>query len=237
MLTLAKGFTINGSFGYNKIAYDKFSDTNGDYKDNRATYAPEYTYNLGFQYRHASGFYVRGDLIGQDRMYFDQANKFGHDPYALVNARIGYEMDSLSLDIYVYGKNILGTEYDYKVDYGGMYTFYNEPLSHRFSHCKKHIQTDGQVKQPARLSKIPPAPAPCHPRSNLQQIFSVLPWCYTCGILEGCGKISMKSVPNRIGNCLYFPAIICQHFLRKVDAKISDMIRYGHAIHLSEQGR
>ncbi|PIE68611.1 MAG: TonB-dependent receptor, partial [Deltaproteobacteria bacterium] len=125
LLTLTKGFTINGSFGYSKVTYDEFSDTNGDYKDNRAVYAPEYTCNLGVQYRHASGFYVRGDLIGQGRMYFDQANKFDHDPYALVNARIGYEMDSL--DIYVYGKNILDTEYDYEGDYGGMYTFYGEP--------------------------------------------------------------------------------------------------------------
>ncbi|PID74898.1 MAG: hypothetical protein CSB28_00795, partial [Desulfobacterales bacterium] len=125
LLTLAQGLTVNGSFGYNKVSYDEFSDASGNYKDNRATYAPEYTCSLGIQYRHASGFYIRGDLLGQGRMYFDQANQFVHDPYTLVNARIGYEMDSL--DMYLYGKNIFDTEYDYEGDYNGSYTFYREP--------------------------------------------------------------------------------------------------------------
>jgi len=122
---LTKGLSVNGSFGYSKLTYDDFSDNKGDYSGNQAVYAPDYTFNLGAQYRHSSGFYVRGDVVGYGKMYFDTANNFSRDPYALVNARIGYEMEHF--DMYLYGKNIFDTKYDSVGDYGGSYTFFSEP--------------------------------------------------------------------------------------------------------------
>jgi len=125
MALLTDEITLNGGFSYNSTTFDEYKDAGGDYKGNSATYAPEYTFNVGSQYRHANGFFVRGEVIGYGKMYFDRANKFARDPYALVNARIGYEWEHV--DVYLYGKNIFDTRHDFEGEYEGSMTMYNEP--------------------------------------------------------------------------------------------------------------
>lgn len=69
-------------------------------------------------------------------MYLDKANEFSRDPYALVNAKIGYETENF--DIYIFGKNLFDTDYDTEGYYGGLFTLYNDPreigvsLTYRF---------------------------------------------------------------------------------------------------------
>jgi outer membrane receptor protein involved in Fe transport len=116
--------TMRG-FGYTDIEFDDFEDVLGDYEDNDNPFAPEYTFNIGAQYRHYSGFYARADLIGYGKMYFDKANDYSRDAYEIVNAKIGYE--AKHFDIYLYGKNLFDEEYDSDEYYGGMYTIYSDP--------------------------------------------------------------------------------------------------------------
>ena len=110
------GMTLNGSFGYNNTEFDEFSDVLGDYNGNKNPFAPEYTYSLGGQYRHATGFFARADLIGYGEMFFDKANKYSRGAYEIVNAKIGYEANSF--DIYLYAKNLFDKEYNSYGYYG-----------------------------------------------------------------------------------------------------------------------
>ncbi|WP_321413734.1 TonB-dependent receptor domain-containing protein [uncultured Desulfobacter sp.] len=130
---LFDGLSVVAGFGYNHIEFDTFEDANGNYEGNMATYAPEYTFNIGAQYRHRNGFYARADLIGYDKMYTDYENTYKRDAYQVVNVKIGYETDRY--DIYLYGKNIFDEEYDTVDKY---YISYSEPgaiglqLTYRF---------------------------------------------------------------------------------------------------------
>ena len=119
------GLSLMAGFGYTDIEFDDFEDALGDYEDNDNPFAPEYTFNIGAQYRHYSGFFARCDLIGYGEMYFDKANDYSRDAYEIVNAKIGYE--AKHFDIYLYGKNIFDEEYDSDEYYGGMYTIYSDP--------------------------------------------------------------------------------------------------------------
>lgn len=117
--------TAMAGFCYNDIEFDEFSDALGDYKDNETPYAPEYSFNIGAQYRHGSGFYSRVDLIGYGEMFLDRANEYSRDAYEIVNLKIGYETEHY--DIYLYGKNIFDEEYNSEGYYDGFYTLYSEP--------------------------------------------------------------------------------------------------------------
>jgi iron complex outermembrane receptor protein len=119
------GLSLMAGFGYTDIEFDDFKDALGDYEDNENPWAPEYTFNIGAQYRHYSGFYVRADLIGYGKMYFDKANEYSRDAYEIVNAKIGYEAEHF--DIYLYGKNLFDKEYDSDEYFGGFSTMYSDP--------------------------------------------------------------------------------------------------------------
>ena len=122
---VSDGLSLMAGFGYSDIEFDTFKDALGDYKGNNTPYAPEYTFNIGAQYRHDSGFFARADLIGYGKMYFDKTNDYSRDAYEVVNAKIGYETEHF--DVYLYGKNIFDEKYDSEGVYGGMYTIYSEP--------------------------------------------------------------------------------------------------------------
>ena len=116
--------TLMGGFGYTNIEFDEFSDAAGDYAGNKNPYAPDYTFNIGAQYRNSKGYFARIDLIGYGKVYYDKANMYSRDPYQVVNAKIGYETDRF--DIYLYGKNIFDEEYDIPYT-SGMYMLQSGP--------------------------------------------------------------------------------------------------------------
>ncbi|SDU29402.1 TonB-dependent receptor [Desulfobacula phenolica] len=119
------GMTLMAGVGYNNIEFDQFKDINGDYKGNKNPFAPEYSFNVGVQYRHGSGVYARADLIGYGKTYLDKANEYSRDAHEIVNTKIGYETEKF--DIYLYAKNLFDKEYDLVGYYGGMYTIYSDP--------------------------------------------------------------------------------------------------------------
>ena len=122
---ISDGLSLLAGFGYCDIEFDTFSDARGDYKGNKNPFAPEYTFNIGGQYRHPGGFYVRADLIGYGKMYFDKANQYARDAYEIVNAKIGYE--AKHFDVYLYAKNLFDKEYDSDGAYDGLFTIYSDP--------------------------------------------------------------------------------------------------------------
>ena len=122
---ITNGLSIMAGLGYTNSEFDKFEDALGNYEGNTVPFAPDYTFNIGAQYRHPIGFYVRADWIGYGETYFDKENNYSRDPYQLVNSKIGYETDNF--DVYLYAKNLFDEEYDSIGYYDGFYTIYSDP--------------------------------------------------------------------------------------------------------------
>ncbi|ABA24897.1 TonB-dependent receptor (plasmid) [Trichormus variabilis ATCC 29413] len=106
-----QGLDLIAGIGYVDSKFKNYRNpfTNGDFSNNRVPFAPELTYNLAVQYRSPGGIFARAELRGYGITYFDDANQVKQDPYALVNARIGYEGEKYG--IYLYANNLFDTRY------------------------------------------------------------------------------------------------------------------------------
>ncbi|MEM1256549.1 MAG: TonB-dependent siderophore receptor [Cyanobacteria bacterium P01_H01_bin.21] len=109
--TPVTGFDIVAGLGLIDAEFTDFINpfTGENSEGNQLTFAPDLTYNLAFQYRSPQGVFGRLELQGLGTTFFDDANTLEQDPYAIVNARLGYEAENLG--IYLFANNILDTEY------------------------------------------------------------------------------------------------------------------------------
>ena len=119
-----QGLDVFAGFGYTDTEFDDWTATEivglnpdwtpimgtYDYEGKDLPHAPEYTYNLGVQYRHQSGFFGRVDLLGIGDFYCDAKNKVKEDAYELVNLRLGYEREHF--DIILWCKNVFDEGYE-----------------------------------------------------------------------------------------------------------------------------
>lgn len=80
-----------------------------DYTGNRLPNVPNYTYNLGAQYRHMSGFFCRVDWLGTGSVYSDSKNTAKENGYQIFNLRLGFESENY--DIHLWCKNLFDEEY------------------------------------------------------------------------------------------------------------------------------
>ena len=122
-----RGLDLFAGFGYTEAKFDDFTATEWnptytalvqkDYEGNYLQYAPKYTYNLGVQYRHESGFFGRADLLGTDKFYGNYANTAEQEAYETVNVRLGYEREHL--DLILWARNLFDKEYLTYVTPGG----------------------------------------------------------------------------------------------------------------------
>ncbi|MEM7064840.1 MAG: TonB-dependent receptor [Cyanobacteria bacterium P01_B01_bin.77] len=109
--TPVTGFDIVAGLGLIDAEFTDFINpfTRENSDGNQLTFAPDLTYNLALQYRSPQGIFGRLELQGLGTTFFDDANTLEQDPYAIVNARLGYEMENLGL--YLFANNIFDTEY------------------------------------------------------------------------------------------------------------------------------
>jgi iron complex outermembrane receptor protein len=105
------GLDLIASIGYINSKYDNYinTETGIDLSDNQVPFLPQLNYNLAAQYRTSGGLYARAELRGYGLTYFDDDNTIKQEPYALVNARIGYEAEKYG--IYLYANNLFDTRY------------------------------------------------------------------------------------------------------------------------------
>ena len=123
------GLELSAGLGLIRGEYDdwiatEWNDTGTGYEQNnysgkKLPDVPEYTFNLGAQYRFSNGFFMRADVNGVGAFYGDQANTVKEDAYVLVNLKLGYETEKF--DIYVWGRNLFDKTYHtIKYDWDGM---------------------------------------------------------------------------------------------------------------------
>ena len=109
------GLDITASLGLLNAEYDDYTDTEDgrtvSFDGNSIALVPDYQYNLAAQYRFGCGIYLRGEIFGVSKFYFNRENSeaMSQDDYQLVNAKIGYEAERF--DIYVYGDNLFDEYY------------------------------------------------------------------------------------------------------------------------------
>jgi iron complex outermembrane recepter protein len=106
-----KGLNLIAGFGYTNAKFKNYINpfTGQNFSDNRVPVAPNFTYNLAAQYRSPGGILARLELVGSGITFFDDANEIEQKPYALVNARLGYEGQNWG--VYAFVNNLFDTRY------------------------------------------------------------------------------------------------------------------------------
>jgi outer membrane receptor protein involved in Fe transport len=99
--------------------FEKFTDGPG--LEGRAqAHAPDYTLAIGGSFRHPGGVFARLDASARDEFYFDVSHDERSRSYELVNARVGYEADDWSVQLWA--RNLFDEKYAVRGFYFG-----NEP--------------------------------------------------------------------------------------------------------------
>lgn len=106
-----KGLDLTAGFGYTNARYTDYTNpfTGESFNGNKLTYAPEFTFNLGVQYRSPGGFFSRVDWQGFGMYFFNDSNTLKQPPFSLINARIGYEWRNTG--IYLFVNNLFDQRY------------------------------------------------------------------------------------------------------------------------------
>ncbi|MEM9216569.1 MAG: TonB-dependent siderophore receptor [Cyanobacteria bacterium P01_F01_bin.150] len=101
-----QGLDLTAGFGWLDAEYTDYSDPIlGDFDGNTVPYSPDYTFNVGAQYRATNGIFGRVEVQGFGKTFFDDANTLDQDPYALVNARVGYDFND-NHGLYLFANNL-----------------------------------------------------------------------------------------------------------------------------------
>jgi outer membrane receptor protein involved in Fe transport len=108
------------NIGLLDASFERFETPQVDLSGRGQAHAPKYSLALGGSYRHASGFFVRLDASARDAFYFDVSHDQESRSYELLNARIGYETDSWSAQLWA--RNLFDKKYAVRGFYFG-----NEP--------------------------------------------------------------------------------------------------------------
>jgi outer membrane receptor protein involved in Fe transport len=118
--SVTDAFEIYANIGLLDASFDDFMAPQGDLRGRAQAHAPRYTVAAGAVYRHANGLFARLDASARDDFYFDVSHNQKSSAYELLNARIGYEGESWSLQLW--GRNLFDRRYAVRGFYFG-----NEP--------------------------------------------------------------------------------------------------------------
>ena len=111
---------LYANLGLLRATFDEFVTPQVDASGRDQAHAPRYTYALGGVYRHESGWFGRIDVTGKDDFYFDVSHNQVSEPYSVTNARLGYEADRWTAQLW------LRNAFDERYAVRGFY-FGNEP--------------------------------------------------------------------------------------------------------------
>jgi outer membrane receptor protein involved in Fe transport len=81
--------------------FEDFVDPVGSLSSRDQAHAPDYTVAVGGAYRWGDGFFTRLDLTARDEFYFDVSHDQKSQSYALANARIGYETERWTAQLWI----------------------------------------------------------------------------------------------------------------------------------------
>lgn len=112
-------------YGFTHSVFKDYADettSNGetivrDYKNNKVPYVPMHTFNAAANYRHdfrpsslLRSLTFGGNVSAQGKTYWDEANTYAQNFYALVGAHVDADFGLLSVSLW--GKNLTNTHYN-----------------------------------------------------------------------------------------------------------------------------
>ena len=111
--------SLYASLGLLDATFEEFDEAPGLVGRAQA-HGPDYTLSFGGSYRHASGLFGRIDVSARDDFYFDVSHGQKSAAYELVNARLGYDADTWTAQLWA--RNLFDKDYAVRGFYFG-----NEP--------------------------------------------------------------------------------------------------------------
>ena len=116
----SEAWQFYANLGLLKAEFEDFATPQVDLSGRRQAHAPDYTIALGGVYRHPRGYFARLDFTARDEFYFDVSHDQKSTTAEIVNARIGYDADHWSAQLWA--RNLLDERYSVRGFYFG-----NEP--------------------------------------------------------------------------------------------------------------
>lgn len=108
------------NYGYTHAVFDEYTDGEGEnavsYKDKRVPYVPMHTLCAMADYRvNFNSNFLRNMIFGanvnmQGKTYWDNANTYSQDVYAVLGAHVAFDFGILQLNLW--GKNLTDTNYN-----------------------------------------------------------------------------------------------------------------------------
>lgn len=117
---LSDSLELYANVGLLDTSFEEFMAPQGDLAGRSQAHSPRYTLAAGIAYRSERGYFARLDVSARDAFYFDVSHNQRSSAYELANARVGYDGDSWSLQLWA--RNILDKRYAVRGFYFG-----NEP--------------------------------------------------------------------------------------------------------------
>lgn len=105
----AEAWELYANIGLLDAEFEGFVDPLGDIRSRDQAHAPNYTAAAGGAFRRGDGFFARLDLTVRDEFYFDVSHDQKSASYALANARVGYETQRWTAQLWV--RNALNENY------------------------------------------------------------------------------------------------------------------------------
>ncbi len=90
---VSESVEIFGSVGLLDATFDTYVTPDFDRSGRDQAHAPAYSLAVGGTYRHGSGMFARLDVAARDEFFFDVSHDQKSEAYELVNARLGYESE------------------------------------------------------------------------------------------------------------------------------------------------
>lgn len=104
LLRIHDDILVSASFGYVDAQYRSFHDGTESFSGNTVAGVPDFNGNLAVTWHFLDGFYIRPEVQGVGKIYWDRANTADQDPYCLFNFRAGYA--ATNWEVYVFGANL-----------------------------------------------------------------------------------------------------------------------------------
>lgn len=121
-----RGQLVNGqldwmlNYGYTHAVFDEYTDGEGEnavsYKDKRVPYVPVHTlcamadYRVNFNSSFLHNMVFGANVNMQGKTYWDNANTYSQDVYAVLGAHVAFDFGILQLNLW--GKNLTDTNYN-----------------------------------------------------------------------------------------------------------------------------
>ena len=108
------------NYGYTRAIFDEYEDGEEEnhvsYQDRRVPYVPEHTFSAMLDYRfdfmkqHFRSLTIGADVSGNGKIYWDNANSYSQDIYAVLGAHADVDFGILKLRLWA--RNITNTNYN-----------------------------------------------------------------------------------------------------------------------------